>query len=54
MTPSKDADVDVMSSTGSKKLTRHVIRQIAKEISGDLSSGFAEEVLETISAATCI
>ena len=52
-THSEDPYVDTMSSRVSKRLTKHVIRQIAKKISGKLHVpfGFAEEVLETISAA---
>ena len=36
-----------------KRLNKRVIGKIAK-ISGELPSGFAEEVLEKISAAACI
>ena len=54
LTPSKDAYTDAMSSTGSKKLTKHMVEDIAGLISGDLLSGFPEEVLEGINAAVYV
>ena len=52
MTTSEDAYVDTMSST--KRLTKRVVGYIAAEISGELPSGFPEEVLRTISAAAYV
>ena len=51
VTPSEDANADTMSSTGSKELTKHMVEKIAEPVSGELPSGFPEEVLERISAA---
>ena len=43
-----------MSSRVSKRLNKHVIGKIAKKVSGESPSGFAEEVLKTIFAAACV
>ena len=51
VTCSKDSYVDAMTCRVSKRLTKRVIGQIAKKSSGELPSGFAREVLETISVA---
>ena len=50
MTRSEDSYADSMS----KKLTKRVIGKIAQKISGELPSEFAEQVLETISAAAYV
>ena len=50
MTRSEDTYADTMS----KRLTKRAIGKIAEKVSGELSSGFAEEVLETISAAAFV
>lgn len=52
VTPSEDAYADTMCST--KRLTKRVVGYIAAEISGELPSGFPEEVLRTISAAVYV
>ena len=54
VTPSEDTYADAMSSTGSKKLTKHMVEEIAGSISGEFPSGFPEAVLERISAAAYV
>ena len=46
----RDACVEAMA-TGSKKLTKRMVRDIASSISEELSPGFSKEVLEGISTA---
>ena len=48
VTPSEDAYADAMSSTGSKKLTKHMAEEIVGSISGELPSGFPVKVLEML------
>ena len=50
MTRSADTYADAIS----KRLTKRAIGKIAEKVSGELSSGFAEKVLETISAAAYV
>ena len=50
MTRSEDTYADTMSKT----LTKHAIGKIAEKVSGELPSGFVEEVLETISSAAYV
>ena len=51
VTPSEDAYANMMCSIGSKKLTMHMVEEIAGSISGELPAGFPEEVLDRIFAA---
>ena len=46
-----DACVEAMAQTGSKKLTKRMVQEIASSFSEELSPGFSKEVLEEISSA---
>ena len=46
--------MDETSSRVLKRLAKRVIGQIVKKISEELPSGFAKEVLDTISPAACL
>ena len=48
MTPTEDAYADALTSTGSKKITKHMGEEIAGSISGELPSGFPVKVLEML------
>ena len=43
--------MEAMATTGSKKLTKHMVREIASSISEELPPGFPKELLDGISTA---
>ena len=43
--------MEAMAQTGSKKLTKRMVQEIASSFSEELSPGFSKEVLEEISSA---
>ena len=51
MTPTEDACVEAMAATGSMKLTKRMVREIASSISEELPAGFPKEVLRGMSTA---
>ena len=51
VTPMEDACVEAMGATGSKKLTKRMVREIASSISEELPPGFPKELLGGISTA---
>ena len=51
MTPTEDECVKAMAATGSKKLMKHMVREIASSISEELPPGFPKELLGGISTA---
>ena len=51
MTHTEDACVEAMAATGSKKLTKRMVWEIASSISEELPPGFPKELLEGISTA---
>ena len=51
MTPTEDACIEAMAATGSKKLTKRMVREIATSISEELPPGFPKELLGRISTA---
>ena len=51
VTPMEDTCVEAMGATGSKKLTKRMVRESASSISEELPPGFPKELLGGISTA---